>query len=355
MFALFLLGFWSTDWGRAFGSNNEGDRLQRLQRSEHYKNGVFVNPIPTSLAFNYWTMTKRFLFEGGRRTPERALSFPFLTPSTFGKSPATGLRLTWLGHSTVLVEIDGQRVLTDPVLSKRASPSTLAGPERFFQAPLHLRDVPTLDAIVISHDHYDHLDHRTLLALDERTQRYFVPLGVAAHLIGWGIDEKKIEELDWWQGADHAGLHFVCTPARHFSGRSLTDTNRTEWASWSILGPSHRVFFSGDTGYFPGLADVGSRLGPFDVTLIESGAYDKLWADIHLGPENAIRAHRDLRGNVMLPVHWGTFNLALHDWDEPILRLKKLAKEHGVLLAQPRPGQPFELEGHLPVEEWWRD
>jgi L-ascorbate metabolism protein UlaG (beta-lactamase superfamily) len=352
---LLVVGFQSTDWGRAFGSASKGARLERVQSSKHYRDGVFENPVPTTLGTSYWTMTRRWLFEGGRRIPDRPLSFPFVNPATFSHSPATGLRLTWLGHSTVLIEIDGQRVLTDPVLSERASPSTLVGPRRFFEAPLGVADIPTLDAIVISHDHYDHLDHRTLLALDQKTQRYFVPLGVAAHLIGWGIDEGKIEEMDWWQGADHAGLHFVCTPARHFSGRSLTDTNRTLWASWTLIGPQHRAFFSGDTGYFPQLAEVGSRLGPFDVTLIEAGAYDQLWADIHLGPENAIRAHHDLRGNVMVPVHWGTFNLALHDWDEPIVRLRKLAKEQGVVLAQPRPGQSFEIEGRLPVETWWRD
>jgi L-ascorbate metabolism protein UlaG (beta-lactamase superfamily) len=228
------------------------------------------------------------------------------------------------------------------------------GPARFFAAPLDTATMPTLDAIVISHDHYDHLDHRTLEALDQKTGRYFVPLGVAAHLIGWGIEEAKIEELDWWQAADHAGLHFVSTPARHFSGRSLGDANRTQWASWAVVGAEHRVFFSGDTGYLPALAEVGKRLGPFDATLIESGAYDELWADIHLGPENAIRAHQDLRGNVMLPVHWGTFNLALHDWDEPVVRLRALAKKHGVVLAQPRPGESFEIEGRLPKNTWWQ-
>jgi len=283
MIGLLLVGYQSTDWGRALGSESQGARLERIQASKNFRDGVFRNSVPTTLGTSYWTMTRRWLFEGGRRVPEQPLSFPFVNPDFFAQSPSTGLRLTWLGHSTVLIEIDGKRLLTDPVLSERASPSTLVGPVRFFEAPLDTDSMPTLDAILISHDHYDHLDHKTLQALDQKTERYFVPLGVAAHLIGWGIDENKIEELDWWQGADHVGLHFVCTPARHFSGRSLNDGNRTQWASWAIVGTEHRVYFSGDTGYFAGLAEIGEKLGPFDVTLIESGAYDELWADIHLG------------------------------------------------------------------------
>jgi L-ascorbate metabolism protein UlaG (beta-lactamase superfamily) len=298
-------------------------------------------------------MTWRWFFEDTEREPKSPLHFPMVDKTLFQKSPGTRLRLTWLGHSSVLIEIDGRRILTDPVFSERASPSTLVGPRRFFPVPLSTDDFPTLDAIVISHDHYDHLDHRTLLLLDARTERYFVPLGVGAHLVGWGISEEKITELDWWQESEHAGLRFVITPARHFSGRGLGDQNGTEWASWAILGPDHRVFFSGDTGYFDAFATIGKRLGPFDVTLIESGAYDAAWANIHLGPENAIRAHLDLRGNVMLPVHWGTFDLAIHAFAEPIVRLRALAKKRGVQLAQPRPGQSFELEGPLPRERWW--
>ncbi len=347
------LGFYSTSWGRAFGSAANGESLERMRRSKHYSGNVFVNSVETSmLTGSGWTMTRRWFFEPTTREPESPLVFPEVDPSLFAKSPESGLRLTWLGHSTVLIEIDGQRVLTDPVFSERASPSRWVGPKRFFAPPLALAGVPTLDAVVISHDHYDHLDHRSIVELDPVTQKFFVPLGVAAHLIGWGVEPGKIVELDWWDSETHAGLHFTATPARHFSGRGLFDRNSTQWASWAIIGEQHRVFFSGDTGYFGVFEEIGRRLGPFDASLLEAGAYDVLWANVHLGPENVLKAHDDLRSRVLLPVHWGTFNLAIHDWTEPIERLRTLA-DRSVKLAHPYPGEPFEVEGPMPKSRWW--
>ncbi len=349
------LGFYSTDWGRAFGSRAEGERLSRMQSSKHYENGVFVNTQPTTLMTgSNWTLMRRWLFERAERTPRDALAFPAVDPARFDNSPVSRLRLTWLGHSTVLIEIDGQRVLTDPVFSERASPSRWLGPKRFFPPPLPLSGLPTIDVVVISHDHYDHLDRKSILELDRVTQKFFVPLGVGAHLSGWGIDESKIVELDWWESGSYAGLEFTATPARHFSGRGLTDRNSTEWCSWTIVGGQHRVFYSGDTGYSPVFKEIGKRFGPFDASLVEAGAYDALWKDIHLGPKNTLEVHRDLRARVLLPVHWGTFQLALHAWMEPIVRLRALANEHDdVRLAQPYPGESFEVDGVLPHSRWW--
>ncbi|HEY6726972.1 MAG TPA: MBL fold metallo-hydrolase, partial [Polyangiaceae bacterium] len=339
-----LLGWYSTSWGRAFGASASGADLERIQRSRHYSDGVFVNTLPTPMTTgSTWSMLWRWGFGTEARHPPGRLEFPGVEPATFAASPASGLRLTWLGHSTVLIEIDGQRVLTDPVFGQRTSPSRWLGPERFFAPPLALRDVPTLDAVVISHDHYDHLDYETIVALAPVTQKFFVPLGVAAHLKAWGVDSARVVELDWWQSALHAGLEFTATPARHFSGRGLTGGNRTQWAGWAIVGDQHRVFFTGDTGYFGEFAEIGERLGPFDASLVEAGAYDELWPNIHLGPENALRVHKDLRAKVLMPVHWGTFNLAFHAWSEPIERLRSLALTEHVKLAQPSPGESFEL------------
>lgn len=349
------LALYSTDWGSALGSSVSGARLERVQRSKHYRDGGFVNSVPTPmLTGSTWTMLERWLFEATERQPASLLSFAEVDGTLFHESPRSGLRLTWLGHSTVLIEIDGQRVLTDPIFSERASPSTWLGPRRFFVAPLEIEQMPTLDAVVISHDHYDHLDHRSIQELAPVTQKFFVPLGVAAHLEGWGVEASQIVELDWWQSATHAGLEFTATPARHFSGRRLGDRNSTQWASWAIVGPSRRVFFSGDTGYFGGFQEIGERLGPFDASLLESGAYDVLWPHVHLGPENVLKAHRDLRARLLLPVHWGTFNLAIHAWTEPIERLRQLTKASDVALAQPFPGESFELDGPLPASRWWQ-
>jgi len=351
-----LLGWYSTDWGRAFGEPAVGADLERIQRSPHYAEGAFVNLVPTPMTTgSTWTMLWRWGFGEQERHPASPLVFPGVEPATFAASPASGLRLTWLGHSTVLIEIDGQRVLTDPVFGERTSPSRWVGPQRFFPPPLALTDVPTIDAVVISHDHYDHLDYESIVALGAVTAKFFVPLGVAAHLKSWGIEPARIVELDWWQSAVHAGLEFTATPARHFSGRGLSDKNHTEWASWAIVGNAHRVFFTGDTGYFDGFAEVGARLGPFDASLVEAGAYDELWPNIHLGPENALRVHRDLRAKVLMPVHWGTFNLAFHAWTEPIERLRTLARPAAVKLAQPYPGESFEVSASLPSSTWWKE
>jgi L-ascorbate metabolism protein UlaG (beta-lactamase superfamily) len=347
------LGLYSTGWGRALGSSASGESLERMHRSKQYSGEVFSNSVATTmLTGSSWTMTRRWFFEPTIREPASPLAFPAVDPELFGKSPASGLRLTWLGHSTVLIEIDGQRVLTDPVFGERASPSRWFGPKRFFEPPLALARVPTLDAVVISHDHYDHLDYPSIQELDSVTQKFFVPLGVAAHLVGWGVEPEKIVELDWWESDTHAGLQFTATPARHFSGRGLFDRDSTQWASWAIIGERHRVFFSGDTGYFGVFEEIGKRLGPFDASLIEAGAYDVLWANIHLGPENVLKVHEDLRSRVLLPVHWGTFNLAIHAWTEPIERLRSLA-DPSVKLAQPYPGEAFDIEGPMPKRRWW--
>jgi L-ascorbate metabolism protein UlaG (beta-lactamase superfamily) len=278
---------------------------------------------------------------------ERRSGADFATP------PASGLRVTWLGHSTLLLELDGARVLIDPVWGERASPFTFAGPRRFFAPPLPIEQLPWVDAIVLSHDHYDHLDLPTVKALASRGERWIVPLGVGAHLRAWGIAPARITELDWWDSTAAGALTITATPARHFSGRSLDDRDRTLWAGWALRGPRHRVFYSGDTALHEEFDDIGERLGPFDLTLIESGAYNPMWADVHLGPEQAVLAHRLVRGDVMLPVHWGMFDLALHGWTEPMERVVVAAERAGVRVASPRPGGMVEPARVTGVERWW--
>ena len=346
--------FGSTDWGSAFGANASGERLVRMRSSRHWDGDAFKNPVPTKMSTgSYWDTTVRWLSGDTVREPPVPLVFPPLQPATLASPPATGLRVTWLGHSTAFIELDGKRMLTDPVFSERTSPSRWAGPKRFYAPPLQLNDVPALDAIIISHDHYDHLDHRTIRALQERTGQFVVPLGVGAHLESWGVPKEKIRELDWWESERIDDVELIATPARHFSGRSPFDHNATLWASWTLVGPKHRVFFSGDSGMFGGFEDIGKAYGPFDVTMIESGAYDANWAEIHMGPDNAVDAHLALRGKVMLPIHWGTFNLAIHTWTEPIERIRRKAAERGVTVAQPTPGQPFEPSASVPTAPWW--
>jgi L-ascorbate metabolism protein UlaG (beta-lactamase superfamily) len=338
----------------AFGKRPDGARLARLQRSPQWKDGRFENPQP--LRNDLWGAVTSFGEGSAHRTPERPVPVVATDPALLARAPATGLRVTWLGHSTFLIEIDGHRILTDPVWSERSSPFGWAGPKRFYPPTLSLADLPPLDAVVISHDHYDHLDQATIVALKDRQTTFVVPLGVGSHLAYWGVPEARIVELDWWERHAIGDLEIVVTPARHASGRGPSPIgNRTLWGGIALLGREHRAWYSGDTGLFPDLKLIGERLGPFDVTMIETGAYGRWWPDWHIGPEQAVLAHGMVRGRLLIPAHWGLFNLAYHSWTEPVERLLVAAEKAGASVFVPRPGQSVE-PGALPaMERWWPD
>jgi L-ascorbate metabolism protein UlaG (beta-lactamase superfamily) len=339
----------------SFGKRARGARLERMHASPQFRDGIFVNSGPVDPTLKQGTMPAltEFFFGGKRRTPEGAL--PVMDPRPTWATPAdTGLRATWLGHSTVLLEIDGVRVLTDPVWGDRASPFGFAGPKRFAPAPVPIASLPPLDAIVISHDHYDHLDYPTILALAPLDVPIVTSLGVGAHLEAWGIPASRIVELDWWESVKlpRAELSLTAAPAQHFSGRGLSGRNGTLWSSFVLKGPRHTAFFSGDTGLTPTYAAIRERLGPFDLIMLEVGAFHPAWGDIHLGPDNALKAWRLLGGGALLPVHWGTFNLALHAWDEPAEVL--LTEAHGVPLLMPKLGEAIQPARAGAVDPWWR-
>lgn len=341
-----------TDAWTALGTLPSGARSERNARSPQFRGGRFVDTLPR-VEPDVWKATLRFI--AGTEHGEPLAPLPVLFRETAElEPPAAGLRITWFGHSTLLVELEGRRVLIDPVFGERCSPSRFLGPRRFHPVPMEVEALPRLDAVVISHDHYDHLDHATVARLLSRDVPFVVPLGVGAHLEYWGVPPERIRELDWWQETILAGLRLVATPARHFSGRGLGE-DRTLWAGWALIGERERVYYSGDTAMFEGFAQIGERLGPFDAAMIEVGAYDAMWADVHLGPEQAIQAHRAVRGGMLFPVHWGTFNLALHSWVEPIERTLVAARAAGVQLVTPRPGQSIDVVAPAAPERWWPD
>ncbi|CQR60502.1 MBL fold metallo-hydrolase [Streptomyces leeuwenhoekii] len=348
----------------AFGQDPGGERLARIHASPHFGDGVFRNPggpARTRPAGSGKALAKIYLDKDARRrrTPRGAVPVHATTLADLSRPPATGLRLTWLGHSSVLAEIDGHRVLFDPVWGERCSPFPFAGPRRLHPVPLPLAALGPVDVVVISHDHYDHLDMPTIKALAGTDALFAVPLGVGAHLEHWGVSPDRLRELDWHESARVGGLTLTATPARHFCGRGLRNTQHTLWASWVVAGDRHRVYHSGDTGYFEGFRDIGAAHGPFDATMIQIGAYSEFWPDIHMTPDEGVRAHLDLQGpdaerGVLLPIHWGTFNLAPHPWAEPGEWTKDAAGEAGQTAAFPRPGEPFEPAGEVPGEAWWR-
>lgn len=335
-------------------SRPKGGRLQYMRPGLHHRDFRFKNSEPTHIILPgaHRGLIKSFLaLDGSLRQPQSAPPVQIRCGASLSEQQEDGLRLTWFGHSTVLVEMDGHRVLTDPMLSERASPLSWIGPKRFFRSPVSVEDLPDLHAVVISHDHYDHLDRATITGLASRTGKFLVPLGVGAHLERWGISPNRVIELDWWQEARIApNLSLVATPSRHFSGRGPFDRFVTLWASWALIGPHHRVFFCGDSGLFRGLTEIGQQRGPFDVSLMPIGAYTPAAPHVHMNPEESVVAHRHVQGRLLLPIHWGTFFLGPHGWIEPAKRLLIAARAAGVPVVIPHPGQSIDpsalKEGH---------
>jgi L-ascorbate metabolism protein UlaG (beta-lactamase superfamily) len=335
------------------GAKPAGTRAERVARSPRYRDGAFHNAAVTSTvpqASDMRDTIREMIFGKQRRHP----SAPVPVMKRVERPATDGLHVTWYGHSSALAEIDGARVLFDPVWSERVSPSALVGPKRLHPVPVALAELPTLDAIVISHDHYDHLDMASIRTLT-RTQAapFVVPLGVGAHLERWRVPADRIVELDWTESVDLAGLHIVATPAQHFSGR-LFQRDGTLWTSWTVIGPRRKLFYTGDSGYFDGYAAIGEQYGPFDVALVQIGAYGDAWPTIHMTPEEGVVAAVDVRADLLVPVHWGTFNLALHDWTEPADRLWREAKARDVRIAVPRPGERIDADDPPAVDGWWQ-
>lgn len=330
---------------RRFASSPQWD-------GERFRNAVSQSPLVFSRIFY-----NVFFGRSRHAAPRTEVPVRRLRASDLAQPPESGLRATWMGHSSTLLEIDGTRLLLDPVWSDRASPFSFAGAQRFHPVPLPLEELPPLDAVAISHAHYDHLDMLTIVALRDRVPLWIVPLGVGSHLRFWGVPAERIVELDWWGEHKVGEITVTAVPARHDTGRSIffRDRKKTLWCAWAFRGPKHSAFFGGDSGMHEGYAQAGERLGPFDLCLIEIGAYDQLWRDAHLGPEECVIAFQLTRGKLLVPVHWATFELAPHSWTEPIERFLVAANKAGVRYTIPRPGQSVELEQPLYHERWWPD
>ena len=328
-----------------------GEKQVTATETTTFFNDSFMKEL--SLKENAGTLWE-FLFNDNERKPKTSLPYRTVDLSHFTTAVSEQLNATWLGHSTELINIDGYRIITDPVFEECVS---VMGPKRFNgPVPLDINELPEVHAVIISHNHYDHLNKYSIRFLTDRTKMFIVPARVGATLKEWGVPPEKIVELNWWQTFDYdKNFSITATPAQHFSGRGLRDRNKTLWASFVIQGPDHRIFFSGDSGYFDGFKQIGDKYGPFDITFIECGAYHENWRHLHMFPEETVQAHRDLNGTILHPVHWGTFNLSLHPWYEPMRRLAAAAAASNVRAVTPVTGETTVFDGCLPQRKWWED
>lgn len=289
------------------------------------------------------------------RSPKIEIPVIHRLKKDFSIEPSQQLNLLWLGHAGLLIEIAGKRILIDPVLGNRPSPTQLFGPaKRFHSAPISVEELPKIDYIVISHNHYDHLDYEFINAIKHKKITYLLPLGLGATFKYWGIKGNNIYEANWHKQLQLDELTFIAADARHYSGRFLNDRNASFWNSWIIQSNKQKLFISGDSGYIEAYKNIGEQYGPFDLAAIAIGAYHKLWPENHKNPEEAWQAFKDLQAEKMLPVHWATFDLALHAWAEPIERLVKIAGAEKDKICTPKIGEWIASKEVKKYEIWWK-
>jgi len=338
-----------------FGGKPSEESLAKMKLSPNYvESGTFKN-LELTLASTGMKLSTipKFFTNGDNKVPKNELPSKKLPKSYFDTEPVQP-RITWFGHSTLFVEMEGLNIFIDPMLGSVPAPHPLLGNERFNkELPISIENLPEIDIVLISHDHYDHLDYGSIQQLKTKVKQFYVPLGVKAHLTKWGVEASKITEFDWWQSINFKGIDFTSAPARHFSGRGFT-RNNTLWCSWVIKSENNSIFFSGDSGYGKHFKEIGKKYGPFDFAMMECGQYNEQWAHIHMTPEETIQASVDVKTSLMMPIHWGAFKLALHEWTDPIVRASKKAKELNVKMATPIIGEAIVLNnGVYPKNKWW--
>lgn len=338
-----------------FGAGASEASLQRIRKSPNFLNGAFKNQQETVVSSDFkWKTIPQFFTNGNNKTPLKELPTKKLSKSYFNNKPSQP-RITWFGHSAAFVEMENLNIFIDPMLGDVPAPHPMLGSKRFQkELPIAIDSLPKIDVILISHDHYDHLDYGSIVKLKDNVDQFYVPLGIKAHLISWGVEATKITEFDWWENINYKGVEFVSTPARHFSGRGITNRNSTLWCSWVLKSENSNIFFSGDSGYGKHFKEIGEKYGPFDFAMVECGQYNEQWSQIHMMPEETIQASVDVKAKLMMPIHWGSFKLALHSWDDPIKRATKKATDLHVKIATPKVGEAIILnDENFPNNKWW--
>ncbi|HEY2420827.1 MAG TPA: MBL fold metallo-hydrolase [Neobacillus sp.] len=342
----------------AFGGKVSNEKISKFKQSNNFsEKRRFANSVSTAMDISpkgSFSLMKAYIKRSPNRRPKDTIPKTNLDPTLLQKDILP--KITWFGHSSSLLELQGKIILLDPMFGRAPSPFPLLGRNRYSEElPVNIDKLPAIDIVIFSHDHYDHLDYGSIKKIKNKVKQFIVPLGVGSHLEKWGVRSDHIKELDWWDVLEYEGFRFACTPAQHFSGRSLTDRDATLWCSWVIETEMGKIFFSGDSGYGPHFKEIGKKYGPFELTLMECGQYSQHWSKIHMVPEETVQAQLDVKGKLMIPIHWGAFTLSLHDWNDPIERVTRAAKEKNVAIATPQIGETVLIGcGQYPSTVWWR-
>jgi L-ascorbate metabolism protein UlaG (beta-lactamase superfamily) len=352
-----LIGVLFVNLSPEFGAKPSKEKKASYEQLDYFSEGKFANLIPTKMDMDLGKALK-MIPEFFKNDSSRAPSFqlPIVSRDSLELvEDSIPTRLVWFGHSAFLLQIDGKNILIDPMLGEVPAPNPLLGKKRFFKdLPIEIEKLPQIDLIIISHDHYDHLDYGSIQKLKGKTKQFYVPLGVGAHFERWGVSPDQIHEMEWWEEADVAGLTLAFTPSRHFSGRGPNDRFSTLWGSWVIRGRKDNIYFSGDSGYGPHFKEIGDKYGPFDFAMMECGQYNRRWKEIHMVPEETALAGRDVKAKIIMPIHWAAFTLAMHSWTDPVERVTAKAKEINQPLFVPKIGEFIILKDSLRTkEEWW--
>ncbi|WP_071627823.1 MBL fold metallo-hydrolase [Poseidonibacter lekithochrous] len=333
---------------------------ERIESSPQYKEGKFVNKkempdFEFSISEMYQGLKGIYFTEQPGSIPKELLPIKKVTYDNFYIDNKEAFHYTRLGHSSIMFQLEGKVWLTDPVFEDFITPYEWIGWKRFHPVPLDLDSVGQIEGIIISHDHYDHLEEEAIIRLKDKVNYFIVPLGVGKRLVEWGVPKEKIRSLDWWESTKIGDVELISTPSQHFSGRTLFDRASTLWSSWVVRANGKSLFFSGDSGYFDGFKRIGEKYGPFDITFMENGQYNERFEYIHMFPEQTIQAHKDLKGKLLVPIHNGTFKISFHPWNEPMERISTLAKKEKTNVLIPKMGEVIDiLSPPIKLEEWWK-
>ncbi|AZQ63071.1 MBL fold metallo-hydrolase [Flammeovirga pectinis] len=349
-----MLHLFSHQFGGPFSDNEE----KKLEKSKNWKDGKFENLELTTMNINLKTipgLLKAQLTNRAARAPKKSLPIVPLDKNLFESSPDIP-KCVWYGHSCALLQIEGTTILIDPMLGPDASPIGPVTTKRFSENSLDVIDqLPEIDVLMLTHDHYDHLDLASITKLKPKVRKYIVGLGSKRHLIKWGVNADLITEMDWWDKTLFEGIEITYTPSRHFSGRGLTDRAKSLWGGWAFITATTRIYWSGDGGYGDHFKEIGDKLGPFDWGFMENGQYNENWHSIHMYPEESVQAAIDAKVKNALPVHWGGFVLALHPWKEPIERFIIEAKKKNIKFFTPKIGEVVTLGEEDKHTNWWNE